>query len=140
QDPISVTAQAKVPAAGAGDAVQFSAEAKTLKGEIKEYSWEFGDGATGEGARGTHEYPNGGSYKVRVTVRNSAGEEASHALGIVVPPPFLQKMNTETDVLVQAEEFKAQGGGEVSIVSGRAGALGKAITKWEADLGHWVEW
>lgn len=139
-DPISAVASAKIPVAGAGDVVQFSAVAKTLQGKVEEYSWDFGDGATGKGEMVSHAFPNGGAYRVRLTARNSAGQTATHTIGISVPPPALQKLDTTRDVMIQAEDFSAQGLDEVSIVEGRAGAVGKAITKWEATQGHWVEW
>jgi hypothetical protein len=140
KESITAEAQAKIPAAGAGSEVQFSAEAKTLQGKIEEYSWDFGDGTKGAGEKVTHAYPNGGAYRVRLTARNSAGQTATHTLGISVPPPFLQKLDTTRDVMLQAEDFSAQGLDEVSIVEGRVGSVGKAITKWEATPGHWVEW
>jgi hypothetical protein len=139
-DPISAEASAKIPAAGKGNEVQFSATAKTLQGKIEAYAWDFGDGTKGTGQNVTHAYPNGGSYRVQLTARNSAGQTATQTIGVNVPPPFLQKLDTTRDVMIQAEDFSAQGLDEVSIVEGRGGAVGKAITKWEATLGHWVEW
>lgn len=142
QDPVSVTAQAKIPGAGEGGLVQFSAQAKTLKGTIQKYLWKFADGTTGEGQNVSHNYPNGGNYRVEVTAINSDNEKATHTISINVPPPFLQEMNKATDVMIQAEDFTAQGGGgnAIEIVEGRVNALGKAITKWEANIGHWAEW
>ncbi len=139
-DPILTVASAKIPAAGAGNSVQFSAEAKTLQGKVEEYSWDFGDGTTGKGQTVSHAFPNGGAYRVKLIARNSAGQTATHTIGVNVPPPFLQKLDITRDVMIQAEDFSAQGLDEVSIVEGRAGAVGKAITKWEATPGHWVEW
>lgn len=142
QDPLSVTAQAKIPKAGDGGLVQFSAQGKTLKGTIQKYFWKFGDGATAEGQTATHDYPNGGDYHVEVTAVNSDGEKATHTISINVPPPFLQEMNKATDVMIQAEDFAAQGGegNDIEIVEGRVNSLGKAITKWESNIGHWAEW
>jgi hypothetical protein len=142
QDPVSVAAQAKIPKAGDGGLVQFSAQGKTLKGTIQKYFWKFGDGATGEGQNVTHDYPNGGNYRVEVTATNSAGETATYLMSINVPPPFLQEMNKATDVMIQAEDFVAQGGegNDIEIVGGRVNSLGRAITKWESNIGHWAEW
>jgi len=142
QDPLSVTAQAKIPAAGQGNTVQFSAQAKTLKGAIQKYFWDFGDGSSGEGQNVAHDYPNGGDYQVVLTVNNTAGEKVTQTESINVPPPFLQEMNTATDVMIQAEDFAAQGGGgnDIEIVDGRVNTSGKAITKWESNINHWAEW
>jgi len=42
-------------------------------------------------------------------------------------------------VVMQAEAFTAQGGGEVGVFR-RAGSVGTMITRWHADVGHWLEW
>jgi hypothetical protein len=139
-DPLTVTAQATEPAIGQGDTVRFSAAAKTTKGDIEKYSWDFGDGTTGEGAQVAHAYPNGGTFRVELKVANSDGDELTRILRVSVPPPFVQKLNGDNEVIVQAEDFAAQGEGEVRIVSGRVNAIGKAITYWDQSLGHWLEW
>jgi len=54
-----------------------------------------------------------------------------------LPPPELK--DAKTVVYAQAEDFSAQGGGEVSVVD-RIGNVGKMITMWHANLGHWLEW
>ncbi len=41
--------------------------------------------------------------------------------------------------LTQAEDFAAQGGGEVQIRDDKTGALGKAFSHWDAK-GHWLTW
>ena len=43
-------------------------------------------------------------------------------------------------IVVQAEDFTAQDGGNAEIVSDRHAAWGTAITKWHMDLGHWLQW
>jgi hypothetical protein len=54
-----------------------------------------------------------------------------------LPPPELA--NAKTVVYAQAEDFSAQSAGEVRVVD-RIGSVGKMITMWHADLGHWLEW
>ncbi|MBT3380546.1 MAG: hypothetical protein HN742_32215 [Lentisphaerae bacterium] len=41
--------------------------------------------------------------------------------------------------IVQAEAFTAQGGGEVGVFQ-RPGSVGAMISRWHADIGHWLEW
>jgi len=41
--------------------------------------------------------------------------------------------------VVQAEDFSAQGGGEVTLPEGKTAAIGKAVSKWDND-GQWIEW
>jgi len=54
-----------------------------------------------------------------------------------LPEPALA--DAEGVITVQAEDFSAQGEGEVTIVD-RVGDIGRMVTKWHADLGHWLEW
>ncbi len=140
RDPLSAAIAAQIPAAGEGDSVHFSAEAKTAKGTITKYAWDFGDGTTGEGAQVVHAYPNGGAYTVKLKVTNSEGDSAAHLTRISVPPSFLQNPKAPGNILLQAEKFDAQGGGEVKIVPGRVNADGDAVTMWEAHVNHWLEW
>jgi large repetitive protein len=44
------------------------------------YSWNFGDGQTGDGVRVTHTYKNGGAYRVRLTVSDDSGQISNSAI------------------------------------------------------------
>ncbi|MFV0534502.1 MAG: hypothetical protein ACK5MR_12710, partial [Cumulibacter sp.] len=44
-----------------------------------------------------------------------------------------------TFLVVQAESFKAQGGGVVNVTSKKIGALGDSLSGWNGE-GHWFEW
>ena len=44
--------------------------------EIVEYSWDFGDGETGEGPQPVHIYTRGGEYTVTLTVKDDRGRTA----------------------------------------------------------------
>lgn len=41
--------------------------------------------------------------------------------------------------VVQAEDFVAQGNGEVTLPANKTAAIGKAVSKWD-DEGQWIEW
>ena len=41
--------------------------------------------------------------------------------------------------VVQAEDFSAQGGGEVRIADNKTAAVGTSILRWDNE-GHWIEW
>ncbi len=43
------------------------------------WSWDFGDGATGEGASVTHAWPRSGSFDVTMTVTNVSGSDTATA-------------------------------------------------------------
>jgi PKD repeat protein len=43
-------------------------------GSVASYAWDFGDGATGTGAKPSHAYGTAASYSVRLTVTDNQGE------------------------------------------------------------------
>jgi hypothetical protein len=53
-------------------------------------------------------------------------------------PAWLEQ--AKTAVVVQAEDFRRQGGGQCQKISGRPGAWGSIVSYWHADAGHWLEW
>jgi len=56
-----------------GESVSFSADAR---GDSPiSYAWDFGDGATGSGARASHTYDEPGTYTVELSASNDAGED-----------------------------------------------------------------
>ncbi len=57
-------------------------------GTIASYSWAFGDGATGSGARADHTYAGAGTYQVTLTVTDDRGGSASitRAVTVELPP------------------------------------------------------
>lgn len=54
-------------------------------------------------------------------------------------PEWLDKTPADRLVVVQAEDFTAQGGGEVLVAKDRA-SWGDMITYWHHHRGHWLEW
>ena len=79
--------------------------------------------------------------------RRSSARSADEAAGAAVPaevndvfkkPQWL--LDAKTAIVVQAEDFRRQGGGECQKISGRPGAWGRIVSYWHADLGHWLEW
>jgi PKD repeat protein len=55
--------------AAENEVIEFDGSASTSSnGGIISYTWDFGDGTTGEGARVKHAYAQYGTYKVRLTV------------------------------------------------------------------------
>lgn len=75
-----------------GVAVTFDAGASTDNVGIVNYDWDFGDGTTGKGKTTTHAYANPGTYTVRLTVKDAAGNTDTDSITITVfpteaPPP-----------------------------------------------------
>lgn len=57
------------------------------------------------------------------------------------PPEWLARLPADQRIIIQAEDFTAQGVGQVEIVSDRQATMGgKAITKWHQNEGHWLRW
>ena len=55
-------------------------------------------------------------------------------------PEWMAQLAEDQRIIVQAEDFAAQGEGEVEIVGDRQATMGKMITKWHQDEGHWLQW
>jgi len=51
---------------------------------IVDYEWDFGDGTTGMGKITTHIYPDPGTYSLKLTVRDQAGNNATDSATITV--------------------------------------------------------
>ncbi len=56
-------------------------------GSISSYSWDFGDGTTGDGATPSHSYTDGGTYTVKLTVKDNDGatDTVSHDVTVSAP-------------------------------------------------------
>ena len=55
-------------------------------------------------------------------------------------PEWIAKLGEDEMIVIQAEDFSAQGAGEVQIKDDRHATWGKMITYWHRDVGHWLEW
>ncbi|MBZ0293710.1 MAG: PKD domain-containing protein [Anaerolineae bacterium] len=64
--------------------VQF--DATTSSGEINSYSWDFGDGETGQGATVSHVYDEVGTYTVTLIVTGPGGNATATAEISATPP------------------------------------------------------
>jgi PKD repeat protein len=53
-------------------------------GTIASYAWDFGDGVTGTGAAPTHAYAGPGTYTVRLTVTDHAGQKTTVSRAVTV--------------------------------------------------------
>lgn len=80
--PIAVLEAPTHACAAAG--VRFSAaRSRDSEGEALSYRWDFGDGATAEGAEVTHAFATGGSYTVQLVVDDGRGTSCSTDRAVV---------------------------------------------------------
>ena len=56
-----------------GTKVNFTSNTEGSNGNVLSYSWEFGDGGIGSGAKTSHTYAEAGTYKVFLTARTDDG-------------------------------------------------------------------
>lgn len=93
-DPVApVITSASVPAAGkAGASVAVSATA-TDRMSVPTYAWNFGDGKTATGASVSHTYASAGTYAVKVTATDEAGNSSTSTKSVVVSAAALPKVD-----------------------------------------------
>jgi PKD repeat protein len=70
----------------AGQTVFFNAGSSTTPAgtTITSYAWDFGDGSTGTGVTPSHAFGAAGTYVVRLTITNSAGQTATTTKNVTV--------------------------------------------------------
>lgn len=64
----------------------FNASASSDDGGIVSYAWSFGDGFSGSGVATSHFYGSGGTYTVRLTVTDTAGQTDTETRTVTVSP------------------------------------------------------
>ncbi|HEX6657904.1 MAG TPA: family 16 glycoside hydrolase, partial [Ilumatobacter sp.] len=67
--------------------VAFRGDATDPEGQGITYTWDFGDGATGEGQVISHTYPKAGYYQAKVTATDAKGAQDSAGVEIAVASP-----------------------------------------------------
>lgn len=67
------------------------------EGEIAEWRWELGDGATARGSRVSHEYRNAGVYTLKLTVVDDQGRSDTTAVDVVVKEPPADESPSDDD-------------------------------------------
>jgi len=67
-----------------GTTVAFDAGDSTDNVGIVSYEWDFGDGTTGTGVTTSHVYSTPNNYTVKLTVKDAAGNTATHSITVTV--------------------------------------------------------
>ncbi len=81
------------------------------------YSWDFGDGTTGEGAKVNHVYQQAGEYTARLTVSDASGAACGSSTDTV-----LVRLNKSPVVDAGQDVFSCSGGAVSLAASGPDGA------------------
>ncbi len=131
---IEPTNEAPVAAAGddvavdAGVEVAVDGSASTDDVGVESYAWDFGDGATAEGAAATHIYATAGTFTVTLTVTDAEGETSTDELTVTVTSvveltPAIREHTTGSEMIVLEAALPA------------ADAAAKAyLTVWEGEI------
>jgi len=141
---VSVVRYAKVSvglsqplAASAGDdqtvavnsPVAFDGSASVPAAAITSYRWDFGDGASADGARSSHSYAQAGTYTAKLTVASGTVTAVDTAMITVVSPPPAQGLfvtvTSGAALLAGADVMVIQADG--SRVSGITDTTGQAV-------------
>lgn len=120
-----------------GERLRLRAVTEDPDDDVARITWHLPDDRTVGGAELDLPVSDFAAFAVGVTVEDRAGAGASAQ--VMVAPPQPHEVELPGMILVQAEDFAAQGGGEVEVTD-RGHNVGQMITKWHQDAGHWLEW
>lgn len=76
-------------------------------GELKNYSWDFGDGASAKGTQVKHSYSSAGEYSTTLSVTDSDGKTAKHNRLITIINGIAKKVIYETDMCLDVDDVGA---------------------------------
>lgn len=105
--------------------VQFTDQSTPGSGEtIVERIWDFGDGKTSTDKNPLHIYENEGTFKVKLTIKNSCGKEkikeSPNAITVSLPKFGIINFNTHT---LRVYEHQSQAQIKVSRLDGNDGSI-----------------
>lgn len=103
------------------------------------YRWILPDGTEQPSATLDYTPPDNVSrIKLRFLARDANRAEPARDVHVSLPPAGLADL---TDcVCVEAEDFVAQGGGEVNIYRDAINVSGTSLSHWNRSTNHWLEW
>jgi len=92
----------------ANEVVTFDASGSfNATGKIVNYTWDFGDGASGKGITSKHAYAAPGEYYTTLTVTDNRGETKNEKRLVTVITGIPKKIIYETDMCLDADDVGA---------------------------------
>ncbi len=125
------TADAGGPYSGTqGIALDFDASGSSdSDGTIVDYSWDFGDGATGAGTTVSHTYQSTGTYTVTLTVTDDAGDSDSDTTSATIGA------GNQAPTADAGGPYSATSGVELSFDGSASSDADGSIVSYEWDFG-----
>jgi len=78
------------------------------EGDTILYSWDFGDGSTGEGVFPTHIYTSEGNYTITLTITDSHGDQSvSETYALITSETETELLNLDRNIVILAIVFIA---------------------------------
>ncbi len=78
------------------------------EGDTISYSWDFGDGSTGEGVFPTHIYTSEGNYTITLTITDSYGEQSvSETYALIALETETELLNLDQNIVILVIVFIA---------------------------------
>jgi len=122
---------------GQGRTVKLRAQVEDPEDDVISLRWELPGGKAVEAPELTYEAGDRDEFEIKTVATDRAGHKGRASVHVRVPPVALADAGKV--ILVQAEDFAGQGVGKVRVYT-RVGCMGKMITYWHTELGHWLEW
>jgi PKD repeat protein len=108
------TAAFDPPSCTAGSACQFTDRSSDADGTVVSWIWDFGDGGTSNLKNPAHTYNLGGTFNVKLTVRdnNNAPGEVTHQVSVAAAPP------TNHAPTAVADQYTGPAGADLTVPPG----------------------
>ena len=133
----TLTADFDFTAGCSGTPVIFSdASVSSEAGLIDTWEWNFDDGATSTEENPEHEYADGGTYTVELTVQTDKGCESTYSIDVLVEPGPDVAFNVDDVCMNEEADFNNTTTITTGSISGYEWDFGDGTTSTEEDPSH----
>ena len=124
---------------GEGREIKLTAAVSDPQDDVTTLRWRLPDGATRQGTSLNWTAPPavGDRFTVVAEATDRAGHTNQASKTVSLPPQVLA--DADGLVVIEAEDFVAQGGGEARVCY-PVNVDKASISYWHEDIGHWLEW